>query len=68
MNGARSGTDYEKANKIVSELQRQLDARDDPDQFLRKICDFLKDEKDDTLSSIADTILSKLEGIIQSLH
>ena len=67
MSSARFGADFEKANKIVIELQRQLDARDDPDQFLRKICDFLKDEKDDTLSSIADKILSKLEAIIQSL-
>ena len=68
MSSARFGTDYEKANKIVSEIQRQLNAYDDPDQFLKKIGDFLKDDKDLTIKKIGDTILSKLEGILQILH
>ena len=52
MSNARSGTDYEKANKIVSEIQRQLDAYDDPDEFFMKICDFLKEDKDETIKTI----------------
>ena len=55
----RSGqTDYEKANKIVSEIQRQLDAYDDPDQFFTNICDFLKDDKDETIRVIGIAMIN----------
>ena len=58
VSSARSGTDYEKANKIVSEIQRQLDAYDDPDEFFMKICNFLKDDKDDTISAIGIAMIN----------
>ena len=58
MSSGRFGTDYEKANKIVSEIQRQLDAYDDPDQFLTKICDFLKDDKDETIRKIGIAMIN----------
>ena len=37
-----SDSDYGKASKIVRELLKQLMADSNPNQFLRKICEFLQ--------------------------
>ena len=39
-----NGTAYDKANKIVGELQRQIVTNDNPVQFLRQICVLIKQE------------------------
>ena len=52
MNGAA----YDKANKIVGEIQRHLQADCNPAQFLRKMCDFLQKQKDKPLKDIGDSI------------
>ena len=45
-----TGTGYEKANKIVIELKRQLD--DNPDECLKKIIEFLESQSDQILKKI----------------
>ena len=55
-----NGTAYDKANKIVGELQRQIVANDNPVQFLRQICDVLISQKDITLSNIGTKMMTLL--------
>ena len=44
---------YEKASKIVTVLQRQLDAANNPAEFLKKISEFLERQNDKVLKEIA---------------
>ena len=55
-----NGTAYDKANKIVGELQRQIVGNDNPVQFLRQICDVLKNQEDKTLSNIGTKMMNLL--------
>ena len=55
-----NGTSYDKANKIVGELQRQIAPNDNPVQFLKQICDVLKNQEDITLSNIGDKMMNLL--------
>ena len=55
-----NGTAYDKATKIVGELQRQIIANDNPVQFLRQICDVLIKQEDKTLSNIGDKMMNLL--------
>ena len=55
-----NGTNYGKADKIVGELQRQLDANSSPVEFLTKICEFLQQQTDSILKDIGEKIMSQL--------
>ena len=55
-----TGTAYEKANKIVIELQRQLNADDNPAEFLKKISEFLESQSDRTLKKIGDKLKNSI--------
>ena len=44
---------YEKASKIVTVLQRQLDAANNPAEILKKISEFLESQNDKVLKEIA---------------
>ena len=55
-----TGTAYERANIIVRDIQRKLDADDDPVQLLLKICDFLQKQGDKILIDIGDKMMSQL--------
>ena len=55
-----NGTAYEKANKIVMELQRQIVADDNPVQFLKQICDVLIKQEDKILSNIGTKMMNVL--------
>ena len=53
-------TDYTKASKLMSVLQRQLKGRSDPDQYLVNICYVLINQQQQTLTNIATSILRQL--------
>ena len=53
-------TDYTKASKLMSVLQRQLEAHSDPDQYLVNICNVLINQQQQTLTDIAISILQQL--------
>ena len=55
-----NGTFYDKAKKIVGELQTRLDIDGNPAQFLRQICDVLIKQKDKTLSNIGTKMMNLL--------
>lgn len=55
-----TGTAYEKANKIVGEIQNRLDADNNPVQLLLKICYFLQKQGDKILVDIGDKMMSQL--------
>ena len=55
-----TGTAYEKANKIVIELQRQLNADDNPDGFFKKISEFLESQSDRTLKKIGEKMKNSI--------
>ena len=55
-----TGTAYDRANRIVAEIQRLLDADDYPDKFLGKICDFLRKRTDKTLKIIGGKMKKEL--------
>ena len=46
----KSTTD--KADNIVEKLQRQIDEDEHPIELLKKICDFLLEQTDETLKEI----------------
>ena len=57
----QSTTDvYDKADKIVDKLQRQIDDDKNPIELLRKICDFLLRQTDKTLKEIGAKMMSRL--------
>ena len=53
-------TDYTKASKLMSVLQRQLEVHSDPDQYLVNICNVLINQQQQTLTDIAISILKQL--------
>ena len=53
-------TDYTKASKLMSVLQRQLEVHSDPDQYLVNICNVLINQQQQTLTDIAIPILQQL--------
>ena len=53
-------TDYTKASKLMSVLQRQLEVHSDPDQYLVNICNVLINQQQQTLTDIAISILQQL--------
>ena len=55
-----NGTAYDKANKIVMELQRQIVADDNPVQFLRQICNVLIKQEDKILNNIGTKMMNVL--------
>lgn len=58
--GSMSGvTPYQKASKIVEELERQLEADSNPAEFLGKICNFLIKQTYKTLKDIGIEIMTK---------
>ena len=57
-----TGTAYEKANKIVGEIQRQLENNDNPVQFLTNICEFLISQENETLKAIGAEMKSELKS------
>ena len=57
----KSTTDvYDKADKIVEKLQRQIDDDEHPIELLKKICDFLLEQTDKTLKDIGTKMMSQL--------
>lgn len=56
-----SGTSYDKADKIVEEIQRQLDANNSPVEFLTKICEFLQQQTDSILIDIGNKMMTQLQ-------
>ena len=56
-----SGTSYDKADKIVEEIQRQLDANSSPTEFLIKICEFLQQQTDSILIDIGNKMMTQLQ-------
>ena len=57
----KSTTDaYDKADKIVWKLQRQIDDDEHPIDLLKKICDFLLEQTDKTLKDIGTKMMSQL--------
>ena len=57
----KSTTDvYEKADKIVERLQRQIDDDEHSIELLKKICDFLLEQTDKTLKDIGTKMISQL--------
>ena len=57
-----SGTAYDKADAIVEELQRQLEALADSNQvqFLVKICSFLIAQADKPLKDIGNEMMKQI--------
>ena len=53
-------TDYTKASKLMSVLQRQLEVHSDPNQYLVNICNVLINQQQQTLTDIAISILQQL--------
>ena len=56
-----SGTSYYKADKIIEEIQRQLDTNSSPVEFLTKICEFLQQQTDSILIDIGNKMTSQLQ-------
>ena len=54
-----SGDNYDKANKVVNELQRQVDVKGI--EFLKAICDFLL-KQNHGLKDIGTRMRSQLES------
>ena len=52
--------EYDKADKIVERLQRQIDDDEHPIKLLKKICDFLLEQTDKTLKEIGTKMMSQL--------
>ena len=55
-----SGTAYDKADAIVEELQRQLEANSNQVQFLVKICNFLITQADKPLRDIGNEMMKQI--------
>ena len=55
-------TDYIKASELVGVLNAHLDASFDQCQYLIDICNVLKNLQDETLKSIANTMLQQLRA------
>ena len=55
-----SGNNFDKADKIVGEMDRQLNANSDPVEFLNKICELLQQQTDSTLKDIGIKMMSRL--------
>ena len=53
---------YEKANVIVQEIQRHLEAHSNPAECIRQIGDFLQKQNDQQLSSIGRDFTDKLKN------
>ena len=57
----KSTTDlYDKADKIVENLQRLIDDDEHPIELLKKICDFLLEQTDKTLKEMGTKMMSQL--------
>ena len=64
-----SGTAYDKADAIVEELQRQLEADSNQVQFLVKISNFLIAQADKPLKDIGNKMMKQIkEWIIQHTY
>ena len=57
---AKGEGDNKKAIYLLHVLQRQLEARSDPDQYLVNICNVLINQQQQTLTDIAISILQQL--------
>lgn len=57
---AIGGNAYERATKLVAEMQRLLDADNDRKTFLTKICEFLQEQADLTLKKIGKEMKEQL--------
>ena len=55
-----AGTAYDKASRLVAELQRQLKSHNNPDGFLKKISEFLESQSDQTLKKIGEKMRSQM--------
>ena len=51
---------YERADKVVDELQSQIDNDEHPIELLKKICNFLLEQTDKTLKDIGTEMMSQL--------
>ena len=47
-------TDHDKASELVSVIGKQLKASLDPDQYLFRTCEVLRDQQSPTLTDIAN--------------
>ena len=57
----KSTTDvYDKADKIMGKLRRQITDDEHPIELLKKICDFLLEQTDKTLKEIGTKMMSQL--------
>ena len=54
---------YDKADKIVGKLQRQIDDNEQPIELLQKICDFLLEQTDKTLKEIGTKMRKQLQSV-----
>ena len=57
-----AGSAYEKANIIVQEIQRHLEAHSNPAERLKQIGDFLQNQNDQQLSSIGRDFTDMLKN------
>ena len=56
-----SGRAYDKASKIIQELQRQMDSdKENSTQYLERICLFLQGQKDTALKKIGEKMNKEL--------
>lgn len=55
-----TSNNYDKADKIVEEIQRQLEANNNPADYLMKICTFLQKQSDNILQVIGSKMMSQL--------
>lgn len=55
-----SSNNYDKADKIVEEIRRQLKANSSPADYLMKICLFLQKQSDNVLRVIGSKMMSQL--------
>ena len=58
------GRAYDKADKIIQALQKRLEAtKTNGVEFLRKICDFLLSQEDQTLKDIGTKMMIQLHKV-----
>ena len=56
---------YEKANKIVLNIEKRLKTNNDPVKYLQNICDFLQNKVED---GILNNIGAKMRRELEMLH
>ena len=61
-------TDYTKAMKLMSVLQRQLESSLNPEQYLMDMSHILENQQHHALTDIANSLLHQLGECVCTLH